>query len=177
MLEIIEQIIKHYLQYKTTPTVNDLKIEDITLMEDKQSLFITLYKNGEIRGSSGNINGNKRPLITELIENTVHALSKDTRFDPVELKEIEDIKIRLDIITSRDVLWDKKLKDIDPSKYGILTIKKDYENIALILPNMHPILLTWSDFIDVLKSKLSVSEFKEEDYLLFEIKTEAHRNF
>jgi hypothetical protein len=52
MLEIIEQIIKHYLQYKTTPTVNDLKIEDITLMEDKQSLFVTLYKNGEIRGSS-----------------------------------------------------------------------------------------------------------------------------
>jgi AMMECR1 domain-containing protein len=104
MLEIIEQIIKHYLQYKTTPTVNDLKIEDITLMEDKQSIFVTLYKNGEIRGSSGNINGNKRPLITELIENTVHALSKDTRFDPIELKEIEDIKVRLDIITSRDVL-------------------------------------------------------------------------
>ena len=177
MLEIIEQIIKHYLQYKTTPTVNDLKIEDITLMEDKQSLFVTLYKNGEIRGSSGNINGNKRPLITELIENTVYALSKDSRFDPVELKEIQDIKIRLDIITSRDVLWDKKLKDIDPSKSGILTIKKDYENIALILPNMHPILLTWSDFIDVLKSKLSVTDFKEEEYLLFEIKTETHRNF
>jgi AMMECR1 domain-containing protein len=146
-------------------------------MEDKQSLFVTLYKNGEIRGSSWNINGNKRPLITELIENTVHALSKDSRFDPVELKEVEDIKIRLDIITSRDVLWDKKLKDIDPSKSGILTIKKDYENIALILPNMHPILLTWSDFIDALKSKLSVSEFKEEEYLLFEIKTETHRNF
>lgn len=177
MLEIIEQIIKHYLQYKTTPTVNDLKIEDITLMEDKQSIFVTLYKNGEIRGSSGNINGNKRPLITELIENTVHALSKDTRFDPIELKEIEDIKVRLDIITSRDVLWDKQLKDIDPSKSWILTIKKDYENIALILPNMHPILLTWSDFIDVLKSKLSVSEFKEQEYLLFEIKTETHRNF
>jgi AMMECR1 domain-containing protein len=104
MIEIIEQIIKHYLQYKTTPTVNDLKIEDISLLEDKQSLFITLYKNGEIRGSSGNINGNKRPLITELIENTVGALSKDARFPPVELKEIQEIKIRLDIITSREVL-------------------------------------------------------------------------
>jgi AMMECR1 domain-containing protein len=50
------------------------------------------------------MNLNKIPLITLLIENTVYALAKDNRFDPVELKEIEDLKIRLDIIQSKTVL-------------------------------------------------------------------------
>ncbi|MCP4524148.1 MAG: AMMECR1 domain-containing protein [Candidatus Gracilibacteria bacterium] len=103
MLDIIEQIITYYLQYKKSPTVNDLKIEDTQFLEDKKSLFITLYKKGDVRGSSGCINGHKRPLISELIDNTVYALSQDSRFKPVELAELEDLKIRLDIIESREV--------------------------------------------------------------------------
>lgn len=96
MLNVIEQIIKYYLQYKKAPSVNDLQLEDTSLMEEKKSIFITLYKKWEVRGSSGCINGNKRPLISELIDNTVQALWDDSRFDPIELKEIEDIKVRLD---------------------------------------------------------------------------------
>ena len=179
MLDIIEQIIKFYLQYKKSPDVSDLKLEDTSLMEEKKSIFITLYKNGEVAGSSGCINGNKKPLISELIDNTVYALSKDDRFEKLELKDLESIKVRLDIIESRDVLDDKEntLEKLDPSKSGILAIKKDYENIALILPNIHPILLTGEDFKDVLQKKLNEKKFQKEDYLLFEIKTQIHRNF
>lgn len=179
MLDIIEQIIKFYLQYKKAPDVSDLKLEDASLMEEKKSIFITLYKNGEVAGSSGCINGNKRPLISELIDNTVYALEKDDRFEKLELKDLESIKVRLDIIESRDVLDDKEntLEKLDPSKSGILAIKKDYENIALILPNIHPILLTGEDFKDVLQKKLDEKKFQKENYLLFEIKTQVHRNF
>jgi hypothetical protein len=46
MIDIIDQIIKYYLQYKKYPTVNDLQIEDVSLMDPQQkSLFITIYKN------------------------------------------------------------------------------------------------------------------------------------
>lgn len=177
MIQIIEQIIKYYLQYKKKPTVGDLEIQDISLMEDKKSLFVTLYKNGEVRGASGCINGNKRPVISELIDNTVIALSEDSRFNPVELKEIQDIKIRLDIIESREVLSDKKISDLDPTKSGILAIKKDYENIALILANMHPVLITGDDYQEALKNKLNDQNFSEENYLLFEIISQTESNF
>lgn len=180
MINIIEQIIKYYLQYKKSPTVNDLQIEDISLMDPQQkSLFITIYKNWEIRWASGtSMNLNKIPLITLLIENTVYALSKDSRFDPVELTEIQDLKIRLDIIQSKTVLpeW-KTLKSIDPTKSGVLAIKKDYEKIALILSNIHPVLITWDDYNDVLKAKLDDKDFKEENYLLYEIISEQKNNF
>jgi hypothetical protein len=87
--------------------------------------------------------------------------------------------VRLDIITSREVLDDKEhtLEKLDPSKSWILAIKKDYEKIALVLPNIHPVLLTWEDFIDVLEKKLDEKKFQKENYLLFEIKTEIHRNY
>ena len=180
MINIIDQIIKYYLQYKKSPSVNDLQIEDISIMDPQQkSLFVTLYKNWEVRWSSGTaMNLNKTPLITLLIENTVNALSKDSRFNPVELKEIQDIKIRLDIIQSKTVLpeW-KTLKDLDPTKSWILAIKKDYEKIALILANMHPALLTGEDFIEVLQSKLKDKNFKEDEYLLYEIISEQKNNF
>lgn len=180
MIWIIDQIIKYYLQYKKTPTVNDLQIEDITLMDKQQkSLFITIYKNWEIRWASWTaMNLNKTPLITLLIENTVFALSKDNRFDSIELKEIQDLKIRLDIIQSKTVLTEeKKLKDIDPTKSGVLAIKKDYEKIALVLSNIHPVLITWDDYNDVLKAKLDDKEFREENYLLYEIISEQKNNF
>ncbi len=180
MIWIIDQIIKYYLQYKKSPTVNDLQIDDITFMDKQQkSLFVTIYKNWEIRWASWTaMNLNKIPLITLLIENTVFALSKDSRFEPIELKEIQDLKIRLDIIQSKTVLAEgKNIKDIDPTKSGILAIKKDYEKIALILSNIHPVLITWDDYIDVLKVKLDDKDFKEENYLLYEIITEQKNNF
>lgn len=180
MIDIINQIIKYYLQYKKSPTVNDLQIEDITLMDPQQkSLFITVYKNWEIRWSSWTaMNLNKIPLITLLIEASVNAISKDSRFIPFELKEIEDIKIRLDIIQSKTILSDEKiLKTLDPTKSWVLAIKKDYEKIALILANIHPVLITWDDYNDVLKAKLDDKDFKEENYLLYEIISEQKNNF
>lgn len=180
MIDIIDQIIKYYLQYKKSPTVNDLQIEDITLMDPQQkSLFVTIYKNWEINWSSWTaMNVNKIPLITLLIENTIHALSKDKRFNPAELKDIENLKVRLDIIQSKTVLpeW-KTLKDIDPTKSGILAIKKNYEKIALILANIHPVLITWDDYNEVLKAKLNDKDFKEENYLIYEIISEQKNNF
>jgi hypothetical protein len=59
----------------------------------------------------------------------------------------------------------------------VLAIKKDYEKIALILANMHPALLTGEDFKEVLQSKLNDKDFKEEDYLLYEIISEQKNNF
>ena len=180
MIDIINQIIKYYLQYKKSPTVNDLQIEDITLMDPQQkSLFVTVYKNWEIRGSAGTaMNLNKIPLITLLIDSTVNAISKDSRFTALELKEIEDIKVRLDVIQSKTVLTEwSTLKNIDPTKSGILAIKKDYEKIAFILPNIHPVLITWDDYNDVLKAKLDDIDFKEENYLLYEIITDQKNNF
>ena len=177
MIQIVKQTIVFYTKYLKTPNINDLKIEDKSLIEKKWSVFVTIYKNWEIRWSAWNIKEIKSSLAEELIENTIKSISKDSRFSPVKPDEVEHIKIRIDLITNRKVLNEWELVKLDPVKSWVIVIKKDYEKMVVILPNINPTLLTWDDFIPVLKEKLTEKNFLEKDYILYEIETEKFVNF
>jgi len=49
--------------------------------------------------------------------------------------------------------------------------------MACILPNINHSLLVGEDYIPVLKMKLNESEFKESDYILYDLTTEVLRDF
>ena len=171
MLNIAKQTIDFYMKNLKTPTQNDLKIENTNLLSEKSSVFVTIYYKWNIRGSSWNIKEIKENSISEIIENTIHAISKDSRFKTLTLNESKDIKIRIDKISSRNILKDKSIKQIDPTINWVIVIKKDYSKLACILPNINPLLLTWEDFIPVLIEKLKEKDFSENDYIIYEITT------
>lgn len=177
MISIAKQTLDFYLKNFKTPTVADLNIENISLLDSTGSLFITLYKKWEIRWASWNIKEIKSSIVEEIIENTIIALTKDSRFDPVKLDEAKDIKIRVDFLKTRKILQDKEIMQIDPIKEWILALKKDYSKMATILPNINPSLLTWEDLIPILEMKFDIKEFKEEDYILYKIETQTTDNF
>ncbi|MFK7779602.1 MAG: AMMECR1 domain-containing protein, partial [Candidatus Gracilibacteria bacterium] len=149
MISTAKQTIDFYLKHFKTPKIEELEIKDNSLLENKGSVFITIYKKGEIRGSSGNIKEIKNTLAEEIIENTIGAISTDSRFKPIKLNEAKELKIRIDIIVNRKILGDKELLQIDPTKFGVLAIKKDYNSMAVILPNINPLLLTGEDLIPI----------------------------
>ena len=177
MIEIAKQTIDFYLKNFKTPSIDELDIKDISLTQTNGSLFVTIYKAWEIRGSAWNIKEIKNTLAEEIIENTIHAISKDSRFKPVKLNEAKDLKIRIDLIKSRNILQDKEILQIDPIKQWVLAIKKDYSKMAVILPNINPSLLTWEDLLPILEAKFNVKWFKEEEYILYKIETQVYDNF
>lgn len=177
MLDIVQQTIEFYTKYLKTPTIQDIDIKDTSLQEKQWCVFVTLYKNWEIRGWAGNIKELKENIVEEIIANTVEALSKDSRFSPVKLDEIKNIKMRIDTIKSRNILKEKEILSIDPIKQGILAIKNDYSTMAIILPNINPLLLTGEDFLPVLKEKTKSKEWNEKDFILYSIETESINNF
>lgn len=177
MISIAKQTIDFYLKNFKTPKIEELNITDKSLLENKWSVFVTIYKKWDIRGASGNIKEIMWTLAEEIIENTVWAISKDSRFKPVKLDESKDLKIRIDTIVNRKVLQDNEILQIDPTKFWVLAIKKDYSSMAVILPNINPILLTWEDLIPVLKEKFKTKEFMEKDYIIYQIETQVTDNF
>ena len=177
MLDIVKQTMDFYTKYLKAPSINDIKIDDTSLMENKWSVFVTIYKKWEIRWWAGNIKELKSSLVLEIIENTIEAISQDSRFSPVKLDEVKDIKIRVDLITSRKILKESEVLSIDPVKNGVLVIKKDYSSTALILPNINPLLLTWEDLIPVLEEKLQLKKLKEKDFIMYSIETKTVNNF
>lgn len=177
MLDIAKQTIEFYSKYLKIPTLEDIKIDDTSLLQNQWCVFITIYKNGEVRWWAGNIKELQENIALEIIENTVEAISKDSRFSPIKLDEVPKIKIRIDIIKNRTILKEKEILSIDPIKNGILAIKNDYNTMGIILPNISPLLLTWEDFIPVLKEKTQIKDFKEKDFILYSIETDMRNNF
>ncbi|MGE4443446.1 MAG: AMMECR1 domain-containing protein [Candidatus Altimarinota bacterium] len=174
MINVVKQVIEYYLTNGTIPTKNEIIITDNSLLEKKGTVFVTLYKNGNIVGSSGNVVELENNLATELIQNAVFSL-QDPRFEKLTLSDLEKIKIRIDIITSRNIL-DKKFEDLNPAKSGILVIKKDYTKLSIILPNISSTLVSGKDFPKILSRKLE-EIFKIEDYIVYEIQTQVVNNY
>lgn len=176
MLEIVKDSIEFYLKYLKEPTLQDIKVSDQNALNQKWACFVTIYKNGEVRWSAGNIKEIEWSLAQEIIKNSIEAISKDKRFAPLTLAEARDIRIRLDIIQDRKILEEGKILWVDPMISGIIAIKRDYSKLATILPNISPKLMTGSDLLHMLEAKLE-EKLEEKDYILYEIKTKTDRNY
>lgn len=174
MISIVKQILKYFLTHQKIPTKNELIITDTSLLNKKGTVFITLYKNGNIVGSSWNVVELENDMINELIQNAVTAL-QDPRFETLLLTDLDKIKIRVDVLQNRNILeW--KIEDLNPVKSGILVIKKDYTKLSVILPNISSTIVSGKDYIDILSKKLEES-FVMDDYIVYEIQTEVTTDY
>ena len=176
MIALAQTILSEYIKLKQTPLLDSISDIDSTLINQQWCLFVTLYKKWEICGSAGNIKELKANIAEELIENIVSA-SQDSRFPDIDINEVSDIKIRIDTIQERSIIPEWSLKDIDPVTHGVLVLKKDYSNMAAILPNIDPKILTGSDYHSILAQKLWQKEFKEKEHIIYKISTQQETNF
>ncbi len=179
MISIIRQTMEFYFAKMQTPDIQDLEIINKQLIGTKGSCFVTFFLNGEVRASAGNIKWILSTLWEELIQNTLHAMNKDTRFTPLSPSESKEIKIRADFIKNRRVLarTDDEVKHkvetlakIDPVKNGVIVIRKDYSKTVTILPNIDSKILVWSDYQNALSAKLW-EIFDENKYIIYQIET------
>lgn len=178
MKEIVAEILKLYYIKMREPKIEEIQIAPVnTQLTEKGCCFVTLYLNGEVRGSAGNIKEIYPTLREELYANTIQALTGDKRFPPLTLEESQNLKLRCDKIKERKMITETEMKQLDPSTSGIIVIKRDYEKLAVILPNMSPKLLVGQDFTPVLIKKLGEKVFREKDYIIYQITTEVESNY
>jgi len=185
MISIVKQTVEFYLQKMRTPKVDELEISRSEYLTTKWSCFVTIFLNWEVRGWAGNIKEIKNSIAEELIENTIEAITKDSRFEKLTIWESKNIKIRVDLITNRKVLarTDEEAKakietvsKIDPIKNWIIVIKKDYTNTTTILPNIDPKIIAWKDYTNILTAKLW-ENFDENKYIIYEIETKQENDY
>ncbi|HUT43762.1 MAG TPA: AmmeMemoRadiSam system protein A, partial [Desulfobacterales bacterium] len=105
----------------------ELQVESATLRE-KRGAFVTLHKQGQLRGCIGFIDA-KRPLHKTIEEMAVAAAFNDPRFSPVSREELKDLSIEISVLTPL-----KEIKDINEIKvgiHGIYIVKGSYSGILL----------------------------------------------
>lgn len=100
-------------------------------LRQKTGVFVTLRRNGALRGCIGYIEG-MQPLVEAIPRMAVAAAFEDPRFPPLSKGELKELQIEVTILSPL-----KKIKDTDEikvGKHGIL-IRSGY-NQGLLLPQV-----------------------------------------
>ena len=97
----------------------------------RHGVFVTLKKQGELRGCIGKMDF-ERPLWENALEAAVASALEDPRFPPVEPHELPEISIEISILNPPEDLPRPEL--FDPLRQGII-VQKGWRH-ALLLPKV-----------------------------------------
>ncbi len=94
LLQIARETLKTYLDNGKKLEIN----EDDPVLRKEMGAFVTLHKDGQLRGCIGNIIG-KGPLYQTVSDMAIQAGTQDPRFPPVVGGELDDIDIEISVLS------------------------------------------------------------------------------
>lgn len=96
LLELARKTLQQVVATGSMPTLDPYDLPDN--LREKKGCFVTLKKNGQLRGCIGYIFP-LEPLYRAVMDNACAAAIKDRRFDPVRPEELEAIEIEISVLT------------------------------------------------------------------------------
>ena len=97
---------------------NPIEITDEEMLNNKRGVFVTIYKNNDLRGCIGTIIPTQKNVGEEIIKNAISAANYDPRFDPVTKEELDDLEIHVDVLSPLEYV--KSKDELDEKKYGVV---------------------------------------------------------
>lgn len=148
-VQLARQSIIYYLKNKKRLSLPDNLPPELT--EKRAGVFVSLKKNGKLRGCIGTFLPTQDNIALEIIENAISAAVHDPRFSPVTLDEVEKLTISVDILSTPEEV--KDISELDPKKYGII-VSHGYKK-GLLLPDLEGVD-TVEQQIDIARQKAGI---------------------
>jgi len=134
------------------------------LESTKAGTFVSIHKNGKLRGCIGTIGPTHPNIAHEIISNAIQASSYDTRFEPINEEELLALEIKVDVLGEIEEV--KDIGDLDVEKYGVIV---EYEGRrGLLLPNIEGINSVHEQ-ISIAKQKAGIGNDKQVKLSRFEV--------
>jgi len=131
LLRLARDTVETYVRDGRRLEVDEQKYPLTPSLKEKSGVFVTLKKQGRLRGCIGHIMG-RVSLYQGVVENGINAASRDHRFPPVRPDELADIDVEVSVLTPfREV---PTAEDFVPGKHGIYITKGHYS--AVFLPQV-----------------------------------------
>lgn len=102
------------------------------LTERRAGVFVSLHKQGDLRGCIGTIGATTSCVAEEIIQNGVSACSADPRFAPVRPDELDYLDYSVDVLADAEPI--ASVAELDPQRYGVI-VTKGWKR-GLLLPNL-----------------------------------------
>lgn len=107
--------------------------------------FVSLHKNGQLRGCIGTIAPTCNNLAWEIVQNAVSACSRDPRFSPVRPDELDELEYSVDVLGAPEPVDSPAA--LDPKTYGVIVSCGGRR--GLLLPDL--------DGVDSVEAQLSIA--------------------
>ena len=152
--------ITSYLSGSQGPEPGTLEVTDVPA-----GVFVSLKKEGQLRGCIGTIQPVQPTLSEEIMENAVSAATRDPRFHPVTLEELDAITISVDVLSKPEPV--SGLEELNPSRYGVI-VKSGWKK-GVLLPDL-PGITTAEEQVRIAKLKAGIGENETIELMRFEVK-------
>lgn len=107
-------------------------------MQQPAGAFVTLRRDGRLRGCVGTIAPACETVAAEVIRNAISAATYDTRFDPLRREELEGLEVKVDVLSEPEPVT--SMDELDPKRYGLIVQSKvDPSKRGLLLPDLEGI--------------------------------------
>lgn len=160
LVNLARAAITSHLSGKPLPPPDSLEID-----MEPAGAFVSLKTGGQLRGCIGTLQPSQSTLAQEIIDNAVSAATKDPRFQPLTLEELEDITISVDVLSAPEPVSD--VKDLDPSCYGVI-VKSGWRK-GVLLPDL-PGISTAEEQVGIARQKAGIGEGEAVELQRFEVK-------
>jgi len=134
------------------------------MLSQRAGVFVSLHKNGRLRGCIGTIAPATDCIANEVISNAISAGLSDNRFDPVQKDELLYLTYKVDVLSAPESISGPG--ELDIKRYGVIVTSGMRR--GLLLPNLDGVD-TVSDQIDIACSKAGIQKGAEIKLQRFEV--------
>ena len=116
------------------------------MINTQAGVFVSLHKNGRLRGCIGTIAPTTDNIAQEIIQNAINAGLKDSRFDPVTADELPLLTYKVDVLSAPESIPDASFLDV--LRYGVIVASSAGQR-GLLLPNL--------DGVDTVEQQIAIA--------------------
>lgn len=164
-VSLARKSLENYLKIGKRMTVPDDLPEE--MLNTKKGVFVSIKKEGELRGCIGTIFPATDNIAQEIIRNAIEAGERDPRFYPVEEEELDDLVFSVDVLETPTAAVKQEL---DPQRFGIIVRSKG--KAGLLLPNLEGVD-TATEQLDIALKKGGIGT--DENYTIEKFEVIRHR--
>lgn len=138
------------------------------MLDNRAGVFVSIKKDGQLRGCIGTIEATRRNIAEEIIYNAISAGVHDPRFIPVDESELEDLVYSVDVLKKPEPV--NSIDELDAKRYGVI-VRSGHKS-GLLLPDLEGVD-TPQQQIEIALRKAGIRP--DESYTIERFEVERHK--
>ena len=134
------------------------------MLNAKAGAFVSIHKNGALRGCIGTTGPTTDCIASEIINNAISASTRDPRFSPIGPDELNLLEISVDVLGEPEDIDSKE--QLDVKRYGVIVSSMGKR--GLLLPDLEGVD-TVDQQIEIAKQKAGIHRFETIKLQRFEV--------